>query len=101
MSNYYDKCDKCGSEFNQSKVEGRLDKYTCDKCIKIKRYMIFTYDRYYPMGGLDDCISFDELEEIPEFFKEIELDFYQFFDRHTGEFIRGKEHILDMIREKE
>ena len=59
---------------------------------KLKRYLTFAYDMYYPGGGWADFQgSFDLLEEAGEHLKN--LDFYhdrhRIIDSETGEEIYG------------
>jgi hypothetical protein len=54
----------------------------------LKRYILFTYDSYYPSGGLGDMVDkFDTIEEIYLFLcsKNSVVDNYDILDTHTGE----------------
>ncbi len=55
--------------------------------MKIKRYLLFTYDTYYPGGGWSDCAgSFDTLDEIREHLKnqDYKCDHEEVIDLETG-----------------
>ena len=46
-----------------------------------KRYMVFEFDCYYPIGGLCDCSkSFDDLDEATEYANMSGYNFIQIFD---------------------
>ena len=52
---------------------------------KDKRYLVFGYDRYYPNGGMSDCIgSFDTIEEAKNAVREDNPDFWDIYDRFEG-----------------
>jgi hypothetical protein len=58
----------------------------------MKRYWLFYYDAYYPLGGMDDFIeSFDSLEEAIDYSKNLEISpsdsYYQVFDSHINEIV--------------
>jgi hypothetical protein len=49
-----------------------------------KRYILFGYMGYYPMGGMNDAmISFDTKEELIEESFNFEADYYNVFDVET------------------
>ena len=70
--------------------------------MKYKRFMIFTYEDYYPGGGLGDCLlSEDTLDKaITEY---IALDRYdeniEIFDRIEGIEIENAQMAIDAIKE--
>jgi hypothetical protein len=55
-----------------------------------KRFMVFELVRYYPSGGIGDCIeSYDTLEEAKQRLDKEKLDnrlrsMYEIFDRIEG-----------------
>lgn len=50
-----------------------------------KRYLVFTYDTYYPLGGLDDMVdSFDDLAKAIEFCQKQLNDYVELYDRIEG-----------------
>lgn len=56
----------------------------------LHRFMVFRFERYYPLGGMDDCLaSYATLEEAKESVNVSEMEdypiFVQIFDRATGE----------------
>ena len=47
----------------------------------MKRYLIFTYDNYYPMGGFEDFkCDFDSKEEVVKYIKERNLEEEDYLD---------------------
>jgi hypothetical protein len=61
-----------------------------------KRFLVFSYDDYYPNGGLSDVIkSFDDADEAVEYAKSDERgcrgDYIEVFDCDLREFIYQKE----------
>lgn len=55
---------------------------------KPKRYLLFTYDTYYPSGGWSDFDgSFDSIDEIVEYLKEqdYKCDCKEIIDLETGD----------------
>lgn len=53
--------------------------------MKYKRFMVFTYDNYYPSGGLCDCCeSFDKIEDAFELLNRNVYDHIEVFDRIEG-----------------
>jgi len=54
--------------------------------MKIKRYIVFGYNHYYPGGGWTDYLeSFDLKEDAEEFIKNQSNDMYDLIDSETGE----------------
>ena len=54
--------------------------------MKIKRFMVFAYDQYYPSGGWSDFReSFETLAEAKAFSAELRYDFTEIIDLDTGE----------------
>ena len=52
---------------------------------KMKKYLLFTFDRYYPSGGMYDLSgSFDTVEEARA---AVKTDYYQIVDKHTLEVV--------------
>ncbi len=52
---------------------------------KDKRYLVFTYSSYYPLGGMSDMKeSFDTIEEAIEFIKKDDYDYKELYDRVEG-----------------
>ena len=46
---------------------------------KMKRYLVFAYDKYYPVGGWDDFKKcFDTLEEAERF--QLQLSHYDYVE---------------------
>lgn len=63
---------------------------------KIKRFVVFRGDYYYPSGGWDDfAASFDTVEEALEFTRTpnvvnrivLHYDWYQIIDLNTGKVV--------------
>jgi hypothetical protein len=53
---------------------------------KLKRYLAFAYDRYYPCGGWSDFIgSFDDIDEAQAAIAKTKADFGDIVDTETGE----------------
>jgi hypothetical protein len=55
-----------------------------------KRFMVFIYERYYPSGGLADCVGdFDTIEEAEAFMKEhrSRSENLDLFDRVVGKYV--------------
>jgi len=54
----------------------------------MKKYLLFVYEKYYPLGGINDLIdSYDSIDEID--LSEIGLDeFYQIVDKETMKIIK-------------
>jgi hypothetical protein len=51
----------------------------------MKKYLLFTFDCYYPNGGMNDYYdSFDTVEEARAVVK---TDYYQIVDKHTLEVV--------------
>ena len=52
---------------------------------KDKRYIVFTFEGYYPSGGMNDSSgSFDSIEECKEHIKKQEYSYNQIYDRVEG-----------------
>ena len=56
----------------------------------MERYLLFGFDFDNPSGGMDDLITkFDSVEVAGKFLYEcileLEMDYYQVLDTHTGE----------------
>ena len=48
---------------------------------KFKRFILFTWDAYYPSGGMGDFeADFDTLEEMLEYAKGVSADYQEGFD---------------------
>ena len=51
----------------------------------MKQYLLFTFDTYYPSGGMNDFSgSFDTVEEARA---AVKTDYYQIVDKHTLEVV--------------
>ena len=51
----------------------------------MKRYLVFTYDCYYPQGGWNDFrASFETLEEARKFCADSRRDYKEIIDSETG-----------------
>ena len=54
----------------------------------MKRYWLFTWDKYYPSGGMNDCrSSFHTVEEAKTYLLDLSdttYDYYQIVDSQTG-----------------
>lgn len=58
---------------------------------KDKRYLVFTYDTYYPGGGMSDMeASFDTIQEAVEFFNKRKYDHGEIYDRIEGVEVAGE-----------
>jgi hypothetical protein len=56
-----------------------------------KRYYVFTYNQYYPGGGLEDVeATFDDVEEAIKFAENADDDYVDVFDKQLGAFIEIK-----------
>jgi hypothetical protein len=54
----------------------------------MKRYILFSFDQFYPIGGLRDIKdSFDTLEEVKLAKAKCREDFQEIVDRDTWEYI--------------
>lgn len=52
---------------------------------KDKRYLVFTYDDFYPSGGMTDLKeSFDDIDEALEFIKNQKYVNAELYDRIDG-----------------
>lgn len=51
----------------------------------MKKYLLFRFSRYYPLGGFDDFVKdFDTIEEVVEYLKFADYkDYDQIIDRDT------------------
>jgi len=45
------------------------------------RYLLFGYDQYYPLGGMEDCLlKTNKREEITKKIKETDFHYYELYD---------------------
>ncbi len=55
----------------------------------MRKYIVFQYDSYYPVGGLGDVRdSFDSLEEAEKYCHANRYDFNKIVDRDTWEIVK-------------
>ena len=66
----------------------------------MKRYFLFSYDNYYPSGGMNDFINhFEKFEEAKEEAKKAPFENIQIFDIFTGEvFHSTKDGVDDALK---
>jgi hypothetical protein len=56
-----------------------------------KRYYVFTYNQYYPVGGLEDVkATFEDVEEAIKFAEKSDEYYVDVFDKQLGAFIQIK-----------
>ena len=49
------------------------------------RYLLFCFDRYYPLGGMNDCQrSFSDEEMASKYFFSSDYDYAHLFDKLEG-----------------
>jgi len=66
----------------------RIAGYGAGGSKEMKKYIVFQFDLYYPVGGLNDMReSFDTLEEAEKFCLEDRWDFNHIVDRDTWEIV--------------
>lgn len=59
----------------------------------LKKYIVFAYGRYFPLGGLSDIAdSFDTLQEAIDFARESRADFTDIVDRDTWQILGATTH---------
>lgn len=59
----------------------------------MKKYLLFVYERYYPIGGMNDLRgSFDTIEEI-NLSDLKECEFYQIVNKETLEIIKTNDEL--------
>jgi len=57
----------------------------------MKRFLVFTFDRWYPSGGWSDfAASYDALEEAQNHVFATHSDHYQIVDATTGQVIQSR-----------
>jgi hypothetical protein len=67
----------------------------------MKRYLVFTYQTYYPSGGMEDFLcSIDSLDELDKILKESEFDMFQVYDIINQEHAIQEMYISDYIKQK-
>lgn len=58
--------------------------------MKLKRFLVFAGDHYYPKGGFNDLVgSKNTLEAAIELAKSQNTDWYQVIDIHLNSVVRG------------
>lgn len=63
--------------------------------MKIKRYLIFSGDAYYPSGGWEDFdTSFDDLDEVANYIKKFKGEHFKWchvYDTNTNTYVSKEE----------
>lgn len=60
----------------------------------MNRYLLFTFDGYYPSGGWNDFQgSFDSIEEAVEFMQNLRDDYAQIADIETNRIVESYDKI--------
>jgi hypothetical protein len=63
------------------------------------RYLIFTYNTYYPCGGMEDFVcSIDSLDELKEILKESKDDMFHVYDILKNEYAIKEMYISDYFK---
>ena len=67
------------------------------------RYLLFSYEGYYPSGGLGDLrISFNTIEEMEKEYERLPFGLYEYievFDTKTGRTINESDSFPEVVKE--
>lgn len=59
----------------------------------MNKYLLFTYDKYYPCGGMDDFRnSYDTIEECID---NLDKDLYHIIERDTFKLVNTNDEYLE------
>ncbi len=65
------------------------------------RYLLFSYEGYYPNGGIGDLkISFNTIEELEEEYEYLRLyEYIEVFDTKTGRIVNKSDSFPEVVEE--
>ena len=67
------------------------------------RYLLFSYEGYYPNGGIGDLkISFNTIEELEEEYEYLPFGLYEYievFDTKTGRIANKSDYFPEVVEE--
>ena len=67
------------------------------------RFLLFSYEGYYPNGGIGDLkISFNTIEELEEEYEYLPFGLYEYievFDTKTGRTINESDNFSEVVKE--
>ena len=67
------------------------------------RYLLFSYEGYYPSGGIGDLrISFNTIEEMEKEYERLPFGLYEYievFDTKTGRTINESDSFPEVVKE--
>lgn len=67
------------------------------------RFLLFSYEGYYPNGGIGDLrISFNTIEEMEKEYERLPFGLYEYievFDTKTGRTINESDSFLEVVKE--
>lgn len=65
----------------------------------MKRYLIFSYNNYYPCGGMQDFLTdIDDLSLLESILINIQEDFLQVYDSLEKRFLIEEIYVKDYIK---
>ena len=67
------------------------------------RFLLFSYEGYYPSGGIGDLrISFNTIEEMEKEYERLPFGLYEYievFDTKTGRTINESDNFTEVVKE--
>ena len=67
------------------------------------RFLLFSYECYYPNGGIGDLrISFNTIEEMEKEYERLPFGLYEYievFDTKTGRTINESDNFTEVVKE--
>ena len=67
------------------------------------RFLLFSYEGYYPNGGIGDLrISFNTIEEMEKEYERLPFGLYEYievFDTETGRTINESDNFPEVVKE--
>lgn len=67
------------------------------------RFLLFSYEGYYPNGGVGDlCISFNTVKELEDNYLKNERSLYEYidvFDTKTGRTVNKSDYFPEVVEE--
>lgn len=67
------------------------------------RFLLFSYEGYYPNGGIGDLrISFNTIEEMEKEYERLPFGLYEYievFDTKTGRTINESDNFTEVVKE--
>ena len=67
------------------------------------RFLLFSYEGYYPNGGIGDLrISFNTIEEMGKEYERLPFGLYEYievFDTKTGRTINESDNFTEVVKE--